>query len=149
MKKLKNLKTTTKYLLLGLYALILPFCHAIGLMLVSLIKNDISPFAILYLTVVIPGSLIFYAILAYILTKQILLPNFIFFLATDIPLTIFSIIVRASSPSAISYRSIIFDVIFEVGVLSLFATAFTLATSIVLKGAAMGAHKSHTYKEKQ
>ena len=92
MKHFKELKTTTKYILLCLYVLFVPTLIYIGCVFVSEKINVDSPYLILYILVLYPMSIGFYGFISYILTKRILLPNLMLFLLIFLQFAIINII---------------------------------------------------------
>ena len=84
MKKHKNLKTTTKYLLLFIFSIILVLSIHIGAVYAFSIKTGsdiISPVAVLYIIVAVPFLLSLYGIFSFIFAKRVIIPNVFLFIS--------------------------------------------------------------------
>jgi len=84
MKKLKNLKTTTKYLLLFIFSIILVLSIHIGAVHAFSIKTGadiLSPFALLYIIMAVPFLLSLYGIFSFIFAKRVIIPNVFLFIS--------------------------------------------------------------------
>lgn len=84
MKKLNNLKTTTKYLLLFIFSIILVLSIHIGAVHAFSIKTGgdiLSPSALLYIIMAVPFLLSLYGIFSFIFAKRVIIPNVFLFIS--------------------------------------------------------------------
>lgn len=141
MKHFKELKTTTKYILLCLYVLFVPTLIYIGCVFVSEKINVDSPYLILYILVLYPMSIGFYGFISYILTKRILLPNLMLFLLIFLQFAIINII---DEP----FLSVLPD-LGSAAIASVAITLVSLFSSVIFAGADAGSRDKNKNSDKE
>ncbi len=145
MKYFKELKTTTKYILLCLYILFVPTLIYIGSVFVSEIADVdydiVSPYLLLYILVLYPMSIGFYGFISYVLTKRILLPNLMLFLLIFLQFAVINII---DEP----FPSVLPD-LGGAAIASVVITLVSLFSSVIFAGADAGSRDKNKNSDKE